>query len=314
MYNACNAAIRANLCGYSIEELWMQFLNNDAFGKTTSCKKKVVPPPSELQLAEWKKVLEPTRHMPGPARQWVLDTPRDIRDQVIKEISQAYKTGMKMHGSMDKFEVRFRSIKKLKQECITINSRDWGRHSGHFFHLFDSIRSSEPLPKMMSCEFDLIRTCLSHYYLCIPVDLEVRNENQVPDGTSKAACELVAIDPGVHTFITTFDLEGKVHEFGAGSIKRIKKICSHLDDLVSCIYKKKSEDNQSFVHGKKKRWRMRRAVDRMRRRIHNLVDETHHKVALWLCENYRTIYWPISGVSRMVAKRPKPQPSEKQLE
>ena len=40
----------------------------------------------------------------------------------------------------------------------------------------------------------------------------------------------------------------------------------------------------------------------MRRRIRNLVDEAHRKIVLWLCENYRVIVWPVSGVSKMTAK------------
>jgi putative transposase len=47
---------------------------------------------------------------------------------------------------------------------------------------------------------------------------------------------------------------------------------------------------------------MRRAADRMRRRIRSLVDEAHHKIALWLCKNHRVIVWPLSGVSKMTAK------------
>ena len=38
---------------------------------------------------------------------------------------------------------------------------------------------------------------------------------------------------------------------------------------------------------------MRRAQDRMRQRIHNLVDELHWKVARWLTNNYQVILLPI---------------------
>ncbi len=49
---------------------------------------------------------------------------------------------------------------------------------------------------------------------------------------------------------------------------------------------------------------MRRVALRMRRRIRNLVDEIHLKVAtLGLCENYRVIVWPLSGVKTMVTKK-----------
>jgi putative transposase len=106
----------------------------------------------------------------------------------------------------------------------------------------------------------------------------------------------------VRTFVTTFDLSGRVHEFGTGSIGRVEKLCRGLDDLISRTYAKKPDDGQSFLHGKKRRWRMRRAALRMRRRIRDLIDEAHRKIALWLCENHRVVIWPLSGVSAMVAK------------
>ncbi len=36
----------------------------------------------------------------------------------------------------------------------------------------------------------------------------------------------------------------------------------------------------------------------MRKRIKSVVNELHSKVALWLCENYRVILWPLYNVGR----------------
>jgi len=312
-YNACNAAVRAGLCSYSTEELRARFLNNNVYGapskeKRLIKKKKVIAPLTDEERDSWEWMLGRTGHFPGPHCKWVLDTPRDIRDQAIQELSQAYKTGNKVHGQGN-FEVKFKSPKKLAQQCITINARDWDRKKGIFSLLFragERLCGSEPLPKIMEREFKLARTKLGRYYLHVPIHVEVRrSENQAPPPNpldDDVVREAVFIDPGVRTFVTTFDLQGRIHEFGSGSIKRLEKLCHHLDDLISRTYKKKPDDNQSFIHNKKKRWRMRRAADRMRRRIHNLVDEAHRKIALWLCENYRVIVWPVSGVSKMTAK------------
>jgi transposase len=150
---------------------------------------------------------------------WVLDTPADVHDKAAAELATAYSTGNKVHGRGN-FEVQFRCAKRLAQESITINARDWGRKGGEYAGIFraDRLRSSEPLPGTIEREFKVVRTRLGRYYLAIPVPLETRrSENQAP-------VEAVAIDPGARTFITTFDTTGNVHQFGAESIARIRRL------------------------------------------------------------------------------------------
>jgi len=95
-YNACNAAVRARLCRPVVEELRALFLDNEAFGrapkKNNAKRKKIIESLSRDERQRWADVLEPTNHLPGPERSWVLDTPRDIRDKAVKELVQAYST------------------------------------------------------------------------------------------------------------------------------------------------------------------------------------------------------------------------------
>ncbi len=350
-YNACNAAVRAGLCGFSTDELRARFLSSEAFGKASgrsangkgaAKKKKLIAPLTKKQSKVWRKALEPTGHWPSRAT-WVLDTPSDIRDQAIKELTQAYSNGLEVHGSLAAFEVKFKSLKKLSQQTITIGSHEWNRIArGHardsvycqLFNRGNALWSREELPEMMTRDFKLVRTRLGRYYLCIPTDLnddknkkkkrkagkktkigvggERASENPVSSSIftehkeeeeKQIGRECVFIDPGVRTFITSFDLQGRIHEFGKGSIKRIERLCYYLDDLISRTDAKRPEDKARFVLAKKKRWKMRRAALRMRRRIRNLIDEAHRKIALWLCGNYRVIVWPLSGVKNMVTKK-----------
>ena len=80
---------------------------------------------------------------------------------------------------------------------------------------------------------------------------------------------LIALDPGVRTFLTGFD-GCKFLEFGNGDIGRITRLCQHLDDLVSRIAK---EPN------KKRRRSMRRAAQSMRGKIRDLIDEADKQIA-----------------------------------
>ncbi len=175
---------------------------------------------------------------------------------------------------------------------------------------------SETLPKVMEHEFEVVCTQLGQYYLCIFTDLKVRAEHKAPlFNDVNLGAECVFIDPGVRTFATCFDLQGCIHEFGGlGLIECIEHLCSHLDGLISRTYAKRQDDKQRFVLGKKTRWHMRQAAARMRRRIHNLVDEMHRKVALWLCKNHRVILWPVSNVKAMTWKGKKRKKKDDQKE
>jgi putative transposase len=103
---------------------------------------------------------------------------------------------------------------------------------------------------------------------------------------------IIALDPGVRTFLTGFDGR-KFLEFGNGDIGRITRLCQHLDDLASRISK---ESN------KKRRRSMRRAAHRMRVKIRDLIDEAHKQIAHYLTRNYRLIFLPTFETSDMVAR------------
>jgi putative transposase len=42
---------------------------------------------------------------------------------------------------------------------------------------------------------------------------------------------VIALDPGVRTFLTGFD-GSRFIEFGSGDIGRITRLCQHLDNLI----------------------------------------------------------------------------------
>ena len=102
---------------------------------------------------------------------------------------------------------------------------------------------------------------------------------------------LVAIDPGVRTFASFWSpkYSGKI---GAADFGKIHRLCKHMDDLIG---------RASKASCRKKR-RMLRAVERMRWRIKDLVDELHHKTATFLCRSFDVIAIPKFETSQMVGK------------
>ncbi|NEO96715.1 MAG: transposase, partial [Moorea sp. SIO3G5] len=108
--------------------------------------------------------------------------------------------------------------------------------------------------------------------------------------------KVIALDPGVRTFITGFDGTDFL-EFGNNDFQRIAKLCSHLDKL-------KSEHDQSKGHiYKHRRHQLKVAMERLRTKIRSLRTELHKQVASYLAKNYDVIVLPTFETSQMVVRK-----------
>ena len=92
------------------------------------------------------------------------------------------------------------------------------------------LRGHEALPSTLEHHSRLVRTRLGHYYLCVPKPLDIRGESQAPPEQKHAT---MALDPGVRTFMTGYDADGAVYEWGEADMGRIYRLCHTLDDLQS---------------------------------------------------------------------------------
>ena len=161
------------------------------------------------------------------------------------------------------------------------------------------MRSAEPLPEELGYDSRLVLERRTNaYYLCIPMPLAVRSENQAP-----AKRRAIALDPGVRTFMTGYSLEvldngedggGEAIEVAKGDIGLIYRLCRQLDDLQG-RWSVKGLDHH-------KRWRMRKAGVRIRRRIRHLVDDLHCKLAKFLCESYNLVLLPKFETQKMIRR------------
>ncbi|MGL5196355.1 MAG: RNA-guided endonuclease InsQ/TnpB family protein [Chroococcales cyanobacterium] len=104
--------------------------------------------------------------------------------------------------------------------------------------------------------------------------------------------KVIALDPGVRTFLTGFDGE-KIVEFGGGDIGKIQRLCKHLDRLRSRI---------DLSVNKRQRRAMRQAASRITEKIQNLIKDLHNKVARFLIDEYKIIFLPTFCTSKMVVK------------
>lgn len=122
------------------------------------------------------------------------------------------------------------------------------------------------------------------YYLAVP-----STTPRVLNGDNQA--RVVAIDPGIRNFVTFYS-DLACGFIGSGDFSRIQRLACYLDDLLSQM----TQASQQRQH------KMRIAAARMREKIKHLIDELHHKTALFLVKNFELILLPTFETQAMVSK------------
>jgi len=224
-----------------------------------------------------------------------METPYDVRDEAMNDLVKAYDSNFA--AKRRQFNMKFRS-KKDPLQSIVIHSKHWGRTRGEFAFL-PQMKAAEPLPAQLLYDSRLIVNRLGEFYLCIPMPLEVRAENQGPfftDAQEMQGSGIIALDPGVRTFMTGYDPSGLAIEWGKNDIARIYRLC-HAHDKI--------QSKRDTIHGrqhKRQRYKLRRAMLRIHKKTRCLVDDCHRKLAKWLCENYRVVLLPEFRTQKMVKR------------
>ena len=128
----------------------------------------------------------------------------------------------------------------------------------------------------------------NRYFIHCPVDRnwfpeEDRrsSENQAKPLSSNGN-QIIALDPGIRKFLVGYDPNGKAFFMGEGACNKLTKLLLEVDKMKS---RKK----------KLRRWK----------KIKNLIEELHWKIALFLVKNYDKILLPDFRTSQMVKKSKK---------
>jgi len=212
--------------------------------------------------------------------EWCKEVPYQIKSIAIKDACTAVREAKKKYKKTSQINrVRFRSRKNPIQSCYIPKSAV--SEAGIYHTKLGEITYSEDLPPEV-CDCRLTSNN-GDYYLVVPHKVAVSHaENQG---------RVVALDPGVRTFITFFS-ETSVGKIGHGDFSRIQRLCQHLDNLLSKISK---------ANGGQKR-RMKKTARRMVIKVQNLINELHHKTARFLVDNFDVILLPTFETSQMSKK------------
>ena len=213
---------------------------------------------------------------------WCADVPYQVKAIAIRDACIAVKNAKQCWKATRQFhEVGFRRRKDMSQ-TIFIPKSALNCDKGPYHTMLGTMKFSEPVPPPSG---DCRLTYRSGRWF-VTVPMETAQQRADTQG------RVVAIDPGIRTFATYYapDCCGKI---GDGDFSRIHRLCVHLDDLISRTRLEKDRNRRN---------RMKKAQARMRWKVRDLIDELHHKAALFFVRNFDVIFIPKFETSQMSRK------------
>lgn len=212
---------------------------------------------------------------------WSKSTPYQIKRMSVKEAFQTYSACVSTYKRTKKpSKMRFRSKKDLRQSCYLPKTAI--SNNGIYYTMSGELLITEELPSNI-LDGRLLKE-KDRWYIVVPYKTDAF--------TSENQGRVVALDPGVRTFLTGFS-EDSVFKIAEKDISRIVRLGHFADKIAS---------KMSGVRSKK-HYCLRKAFRSILYKIRCLVDELHWKTANYLVNNFDVILLPSFEVSGMVMRR-----------
>ena len=212
--------------------------------------------------------------------EWAKSIPYQVKRSAVFDYWKAKANAIRKFKKTKQIQtIRFRSAKNPRQSCVIPKSAV--KPLGIYHTILGKLEASERMETETDCRLILES---GRYYLIVGY-----SQNNAKAISESQASGLVAIDPGVRTFITFYanDCCGKL---GEHDITKVYRLCMGLDKLIS---------KRALERSHRKRNNMKRGVWRLRNKIKDLINELHQKTALFLCRNFKTILLPTFETKQM---------------
>ena len=227
-------------------------------------------------------------------RDWHVETPRQIKVGAVMAACQAVRNAKVKCKETGEFQsVKFRSRKRKQTLYLRADSL---KTNGFFVRFLGDMKMAEPLPanpqgtgkgseRDTDSEVKDSQLILENgrYFLCVPY--VEKKKTREPSG------RIVALDPGVRDFMTFFS-EDSFGWLGRQCINRVQRLCQHCDNLLSRATQEKRPLRRA----------LRKAANRIKVKIRNLINELHKKVAHFLVTHFDIILLP-TFESKQMTKR-----------
>ncbi|AAS54227.1 AGL264Wp [Eremothecium gossypii ATCC 10895] len=222
-----------------------------------------------------------------PKLTYLKNVPFLIKDNGLRDFDKDYRTNLaKSKNTLRPFKIHFKKIKD--KQSMTVEKKVWGLSRGIYHDVFrkGAFRSTEPLPEQLPHDSRLIREH-GKWFLVIPYE----TSGLMP---KKEAINAVAVDPGVRTFLTTYDSSQRVLEIGEDGYLKLQHLDRRLRSLQSEIHKLRSKGIVLSKEDRKRKIRNRRTViSRLYQRKKNLANDVHRKASHLLASKYNYILIPV---------------------
>lgn len=220
---------------------------------------------------------------------YVKEVPYQVKKIAVKDAFHAFMNGCRKAKQTGKpFSMKFRKRKDSVQSCYIPKSAI--TEKGIYSRIGGSLKMAERhLLSNAIADSRLVREYGNKWYIVIPLSF---GDTRLPTSENQGMGDVVAIDPGIRTFVTYFSENGHFGKIGS-SFQELMSLHHRIDKLCSRIAQCKD---------KRKRMTLRRAQGRLRFRVRNLVDELHWKTVNFLVRNFSVIILPTFGTSGMVKK------------
>jgi len=240
---------------------------------------------------------------------FLKDVPYQIKSLAIKECCIAVSSAKKKHKITGQYqEISFKKFRSPKQSCYIPKSAI--KDNSIYVDILstyiaksnntkkDKSNANIKITEKIPDNFGDSRLVLENgrWFLCVSYE-EIFNPqigfSQSVDVENQDK-KIVALDPGIRSFMTFYS-QDSCGKLGDSAFTEIQKLGFELDFLLST--KKKTDKKLRF-----KKRNFQRAILRIRNRIKDLVSEMHHKVALFLVQNFDIILLPKFETQEMVTK------------
>ena len=241
-------------------------------------------------------------------KKWMLAVPKEIRFSAVKDVVANLKTCLtnleRGHAKRFKMKIKISTshasvgIEKKFHYNSSLQRLQFG------FKFFEANGASPDircdnvnLPLLPAdakgiqhpeCDSKIHRSSTGEYYL-----LATYNVAKSTEGHDMRP--VISGDMGVRKFITTYTSDGQCHSLGEKTSERLSRYIKQRSKIQSLLARGRGGNSKAVKQ-------MKKSYERYGRKMINLRDELHRKLASWITSNYSMIILPRLRVNQLICK------------